>query len=214
MLTGMTDFSLGAPTLTTRPDGTGGPEEDEFDDSGLGGHADDHAGDHGEDTDTDDDTDDGGRKDASGASRASRSRGAGGSRGQRNQVRRAAEKALALQSAPSADRALAAQIIGCDDDPVSMTVAVLTGGANVRAADDLFAIADAEDLLEAGAAATMLASDKQRLRALWSLLEVLGTVDGAAPAVAGKAGLAVARAVTGMDEAAKERLRAALALLA
>lgn len=152
-----------------------------------------------------------------GSDDAPRTRGParGAARGERSVVRRAARKALEIDGATADAREMLASLLACKPDTVSLTVAALsTSRSAVTAVGDLFRIADAEDLLEAGVLATEMAADRARLKAVWSLLETLGAVQGAAPGVAAKAGLPLARAATSMESVAKDRLHGVLALLA
>lgn len=126
-------------------------------------------------------------------------------------LRRIAKKTVEISAAPKARRALLAGLLGCDDDVVELTVAALSGAAPASTAD-LFALATAEPM-QAGMMAAEIAGDKNRMKALWSLLELLSLTTKSQPAKVNEAGLEAATAAHGMSSSVRSDLNAALALL-
>jgi len=125
-------------------------------------------------------------------------------------VRRAAAKALEIESAPDSQRSLLAQLLNVRDDTVELTVAVIAGAPDAGS-KYLYAIADA-DPIDAGATAYAVVEDKERAKALWALLLALGAVTGDKPNVPVEAARTIARAAQGLSSDARSTLDSALAL--
>lgn len=141
--------------------------------------------------------------DAPGAAKTSTPRAGGVDR---RTIRRVAAKTLAFQKAPSAVRKLAAQVLGTDEDPLEMTVAVFTGANPSSVISDLLSVANQDDPFDAMATAAVLA-DKNRITGPWQLALALKlTLPDRPPAAGAKAGAAFARAVVALDAASRQRL--------
>ena len=120
-------------------------------------------------------------------------------RRERNLVRRVAAKAEQVAFAPSSQTALLASLLGCADSVSSLTTAVISGvGRRLSPIADVTALRDSEPLQAGIAAAAM---DRDRLKALWRVLQQLGAVGGGRlPASDPKAALAVAEAAVALSE--------------
>ncbi|WP_375000085.1 hypothetical protein [Aeromicrobium sp. CTD01-1L150] len=127
-------------------------------------------------------------------------------------VRRVSAKTIDVDQAPSDVTRTAAYLLGVDDDPVSITTALMSAGRSAQTpVNDLRAIADA-DPMEAGViAATM---DRPRLKAVWGLLGVLGIASSSTLNESDtKAALRVVRGVSEVGEQQHTLIDATLALL-
>lgn len=124
----------------------------------------------------------------------------------RRTVRSTVRTVLTLQSADGEDRALLAELLGCEDDEVELTAHILVPGATnaSQVLEDLERITDVtgdDRLVEAGAL------DENRAKALWAALAHLNLLTGELPASQVLAALKITRA---LDEADHEYLGARL----
>ncbi|MDQ2740465.1 MAG: hypothetical protein M3Y35_18020 [Actinomycetota bacterium] len=130
--------------------------------------------------------------------------------GSRALIRRVAQKAVELSAAEPDQRALLSSLLGCTDDQVDLTVAVMSAGrAAFRPVSDLAAIAEA-DAMEAGLMAAALG--RPRMKAAWSVLEGIGAVSGGMPSADMKAAIALAKGAKGMSAKDNATIEAAVAL--
>ncbi|MGL5827729.1 MAG: hypothetical protein ACRCYU_23415 [Nocardioides sp.] len=125
-------------------------------------------------------------------------------------VRRIARKAQEVAEAPPEVVDIAARLLGCGTGIAELTTAICMGGSTQVLAD-LERIAGS-DPMEAAIIAVQL--ERSRLKAVWVLAASLsGRKAQALPGGDGKAGLAVAKTVIKLGEAARARLAAATTLV-
>lgn len=128
---------------------------------------------------------------------------------ERHQVRRTAEKVLAINDAPDDHRRLLAGLLGCPDEPVALATEVLCTTRAAGVVTDLQEVC-AADPMEAG---VLVASwERARSVALWNLLVQLGSLRGTRPPHDAKAAIALARAALGLSEPDRARVAAVSAL--
>lgn len=129
----------------------------------------------------------------------------------RVQIRRIAVKAEEVADAEPRLREIAAELVGSGSGLADLTTAIMAAEKSVQPVADLTMIAES-DPMEAGVNAGTLG--RARLRAVWSLLRVLGAVGKTNLSTSdAKAAIAVAKGVFGLDDIAKAELDAAVALL-
>lgn len=126
-------------------------------------------------------------------------------------IRRIATKAQEVTETDERVVALAASILGSGTGLGEITTAIMAAPRGATAAiTDLDLIVTA-DPLEAGIIATAMGRD--RLRAVWGLLNALADSESNLPAAAPKAALAVVKAALTLDEVAQAEIAAVSALL-
>lgn len=125
---------------------------------------------------------------------------AGGARGAAGVVRQAAQKALDVEAADTEDRRIAAAILGCEDDTVDLTTAILSSpkqASAMRALDDGESVeivdGDVNRVVEAGSL------ERERLRALWQVLHLLGDLAEEMPGSDIKAAAEAAAEIDGYE---------------
>lgn len=90
----------------------------------------------------------------------------------RASVRRIAARALALAAASQHQRQILTAILGGNEDPVDLTVAITTAGRDGwRTADFLMRLGEANQL---EAAVLLMKAERSEIRAVWGLASVLG----------------------------------------
>lgn len=112
----------------------------------------------------------------------------------KNLIRRAAVKVLELTNADPDDRRLLAAVLGVDDDPVQLTVAVLSADRNaLTGIQEILDLADTNPI-ERGV--VLMSLGRPKMRAIWQMYTDLGVdgIDGNIPGVDAKAAMALAKA--------------------
>lgn len=183
------------------PDGHDADPEDDADTSALDGL-----------TDPDGDGEDG--SDGEDAGRA------GGARSQKDisraAIRRIAAKAEEVAETPDKVRALAAKVLGSTDTVTDLTTAImLADRAAAAALTDLKKIVAETGENEMTAMVTVIDMKKERVKAVWSLLEDLGVEKAkkSLPASDAKAGMQVVQTVKAVDPASLAPVDDVLVLL-
>ena len=127
-------------------------------------------------------------------------------------VRRVGTKLVQLQDADADDLAVLASLYGVEADPLEVTVAVMTTDRSaLTAVKDLTDIAEADDAFDAMVVAQ--AKGRARMKGVHSLLVALGGAKSASlNGNDAKAGAALAKDVTRLDDSAKQSLDRVLEL--
>ncbi len=132
------------------------------------------------------------------------------------QVRKVAQATIDIAEASPTRREMVVSLLGLrrSADVVAIVVAIVAADAGVTAPiAALLSVIEQSDPMEATIAAVELAEDRELGKAVWSLLSSLDAVSGSLPPVAAKAGLALVKAASALEETKVAELTAVASLL-
>lgn len=163
--------------------------------------------------DADDEDEDGSGDQSTGA--GTRSTGSAAAKPNRGYIRKVAAKALEVETSTDTVKSLAAALLGCGEDTVELTVAIMASGRS--AVQPLADIAEVLTALEdepwsAGIVAAAL--DAGRQKAVWAVLQARGTAGSTPlPKALAKAAKLIVKAINDLDSSDRSGLTAAGELL-